>query len=67
MPWLHYSETTGFVFCFYSWKADRNNSIMFEGYSYNCSGKHFFFIPSIDRVSGSDAQGKKIRFFYIAL
>ena len=30
----------------------------------NCSGKKIiFFIPSIDRVCGSDAQEKKIRFF----
>ena len=30
----------------------------------NCSGKKIiFFIPSIDRVCGSDAQKKKIRFF----
>ena len=33
----------------------------------NCSGKKFFFfIPSIDRVCGSDAQEKKSD-FYMAL
>ena len=31
----------------------------------NCSGKFFlFFIPSIDRVCGSDAQGKKSDFLH---
>ena len=30
----------------------------------NCSGKNInFFIPSIDRVCGSDAQGKKLDFY----
>ena len=30
----------------------------------NCSGKNPFFIPSIDRVCGTDAQGKKLDFLH---
>ena len=38
--------------------------LFYEGLKGNCSGKKMiFFIPSIDRVCGSDAQEKKIRFF----
>ena len=32
----------------------------------NCSVKNIFLIPSIDRVCGSDAQGKN-QTFYIVL